>query len=118
MENRMNDLYQYHFEEKKWEWLWEYKDVDDFSPEKDRKLCPCPRSGQGIWHHNGSIYLFGGRNDYNDKLKDTWEFNISSKTWREIEWEETPVGRSSHTISYYDNKMILFGGIEEITKRN
>lgn len=60
--------------------------------------------------------MFGGRNDYNDKLNDTWEFDIGSKTWRLIDCEKSPVGRSSHALTNFSNKMILFGGIVEITK--
>jgi hypothetical protein len=32
-------------------------------------------------YHGGKLFMFGGRNDYNDKLNDTWQFDISSKTW-------------------------------------
>lgn len=60
--------------------------------------------------------MFGGRNDYNDKLNDTWEFDISSKKWDLISCEKSPIGRSEHVLINHDGKMILFGGIIEITK--
>lgn len=60
--------------------------------------------------------MFGGRNDFNDKLSDTWEFDIGSKSWTKIECEDTPIGRSSHACVVHSNKMILFGGIVDITK--
>lgn len=100
----------------KWETLWEYHNVNEFSSEEDQSKCPCPRSGQDITYYSGKVYVFGGRNDFNDKLKDTWEFDLSSRTWNLIELDETPIGRSHHSIVTESNRMILFGGIIEITK--
>jgi len=60
--------------------------------------------------------VFGGRNDFNDMLEDTWEFNITDKTWHKIVGENHPVGRSSHTLTYDAERLILFGGIVNITK--
>ena len=113
---RMNDLHVYSFETKKWECLWELHEVNEFSSEEQQKECPCPRSGQDISYYNNHIYLFGGRNDFNDKLNDTWEFDISAKKWTQIECEDAPIGRSSHSVVIQSNRMILFGGIIEITK--
>ena len=112
---RMNDLFKFTYETKKWECLWEYNDVNEFSPEEKQKEWPCPRSGQAIAYHN-NIYLFGGRNDYNDRLGDTWEFNLASKKWRLLELDASPIGRSGHTLTVESDRMILFGGIVEITK--
>lgn len=113
---RMNDLYTYDIATNKWDLLWEFREVDEFSPEDKQKQCPCPRSGQDMVYNGGSLYLFGGRNDFNDKLNDTWEFKISSKSWTLIICEKSPIGRSSHVLVANGNKMILFGGIVDITK--
>ena len=67
-------------------------------------------------YNSGKLFTFGGRNDFNDKLNDTWEFDISSKKWDCITPEKSPIGRSSHVLILYGSKMILFGGIVEITK--
>lgn len=112
----MNDLYQFNCQDKKWTCLWDFHEVDEFSTEEKQQLCPCPRSGQDMVYYNGKIYLFGGRNDFNDKLNDTWEFDIASKKWKMIACEKTPIGRSSHALVVDKNKMILFGGIVDITK--
>ena len=69
-----------------------------------------------IAYYNNKLYVFGGRNDFNDKLNDTWEFDLSTKKWTLIEVEEAPIGRSSHSIVIESNRLILFGGIVEITK--
>jgi hypothetical protein len=113
---RMNDLYQYSVESNSWEVLSEHTDVDEFSSEEKKSQFPVPRSGHDMVWHNNKIYMFGGRNDYNDKLNDTWEFDISSRSWRQIETEKAPIGRSSHACIVSGNKMILFGGIVDITK--
>jgi N-acetylneuraminic acid mutarotase len=113
---RMNDLYMFSFETKTWERLSEFHDVNEFSPEEAQTKYPCPRSGQDIAFYKNIIYMFGGRNDFNDKLNDIWEFNIAAKTWTIIELDDVPIGRSHHTLVTESDRMILFGGIVEITK--
>lgn len=66
--------------------------------------------------HGESVVIFGGRNDFNDMLNDTWEFNLTSKEWHLIECDVSPIGRSSHTLTMIDDRMILFGGIVDVTK--
>ena len=63
--------------------------------------------------------MFGGQDDENNKLNDLWEFDFTTKTWREIknaEGEYQPSVRSGHTSVVYQDKMFIFGGILEITK--
>lgn len=115
---RMNDLHKYTYDTRKWTCMWEYYEIDEFSKsaKQKQKSCPCPRSGQAMTYHEEKLYLFGGRNDYNDKLNDTWIFDISSKQWELIRNDKSPIGRSSHTLVDVGSKMILFGGIVDITK--
>lgn len=40
---RMNDLYSFSCESKRWELLSEFHDVDEFSPEEKRIKYPVPR---------------------------------------------------------------------------
>ena len=65
---------------------------------------------------NGKAIVFGGRNDFSDMLDDTWEFNIASKRWTLIECDPSPVGRANCTLTVDGSRVILFGGIVEITK--
>jgi hypothetical protein len=115
---KSNDLYMYTFADAKWEKLSSFYEINDFSTEEERRKVPCQRSGQDITYYQNKLYVFGGRNDFNDKLNDTWEFDLGSKTWNLIRLEESPVGRSHHSLVTHGNKMILFGGILEITKVN
>lgn len=110
---RRNDLYEYEFGSNRWTQLFENHPFDDQHPNQP---WPCPRSGQAIGAANGRVYVFGGRNDYNDMLDDTWEFDSATKKWTQIEGENHPIGRSSHSLTIEGDRMILFGGIVDITK--
>ena len=63
------------------------------------------------------MYIFGGKDEENNKLNDTWKFNFNTREWTEIECFDSPRPRSGHSASIYNEKfMIIYGGIEEITK--
>lgn len=110
---RSNDLFKLNFASSTWTCLSENEEVEDI----DNAKVPCPRSGQAIGAQNGKVYVFGGRNDYNEMLDDTWEFDTASKKWTKIESDNHPIGRSCHTLTVDNtNRMILFGGIVDITK--
>lgn len=44
---------------------------------EESKEFPVPRSGLALGAHGESVIIFGGRNDFNDMLEDTWEFNVT-----------------------------------------
>jgi hypothetical protein len=51
------------------------------------KQMPCPRAGHSaiIFHKNSGeacMIIFGGKDDDNNKLSDTWIFNFSTREWR------------------------------------
>lgn len=63
------------------------------------------------------MYVFGGKNDSSEKLNDLWLFNIADKKWIEIEPEgEIPFERSGHSSDIYDDYLVIFGGIWDVTK--
>lgn len=86
---RHNDLYCYSFTSNKWENLFANHPYHELEESKD---FPVPRSGLAMGAHGPSIIVFGGRNDFNDMLEDTWEFNISTRTWGKIVGDNHPVG--------------------------
>jgi N-acetylneuraminic acid mutarotase len=71
---RCNDLYKFSFESNAWECLFEHHPHEEIEPST---LFPVPRSGMAMGCSGDSIVIFGGRNDFNDMMNDTWEFSVS-----------------------------------------
>jgi hypothetical protein len=44
------------------------------------------------------MYIFGGKDNENQKLNDTWKFNMTTHEWHEIivPMDDAPQGRSGH----------------------
>lgn len=67
----------------------------------------------------GALYLLGGHDLSNEKLDDFWKFDIASNKWSPIETSgHKPSGRNGHTAVVINNKLIVFGGILEVTKES
>ena len=63
------------------------------------------------------MYIFGGKDEENNKLNDTWKFNFSTRQWSYIDAGEQPLPRSGHSASIFqESYMIIYGGIFEVTK--
>lgn len=63
------------------------------------------------------MYIFGGKDEENNKLNDIWIFNFQCQEWSFVECLNEPTPRSGHSASLYnENFMIIYGGIVEITK--
>jgi N-acetylneuraminic acid mutarotase len=63
------------------------------------------------------MWVFGGKDDENRKLNDLWRLDLNTYTWTEINPNGfVPMERSGHSSDVFDNYMIIFGGIYEITK--
>ena len=79
---------------------------------------PCPRSGHTAVVHDGSMYVFGGKADKGIKLNDLWAFNLLSHAWKKINPvdEVIPEIRSGHSSCIYEDLILVFGGIFEITR--
>lgn len=45
---------------------------------------PCARTGHSAVVHENQMFVFGGKNDENEKLSDTWIFNIREQTWTQV----------------------------------
>jgi N-acetylneuraminic acid mutarotase len=109
---RTNSIYKYTFSKNTWEKI----------PHKGSNV-PCPRAGHsaairldGAGDH---MYIFGGKDDENQKLNDTWKFNLTNLEWKKInvpDEDEAPLARSGHASQIYNEFMIVYGGIYEVTK--
>ena len=87
--------------------------------EEESKESPLPRTGHSIVHHGNALYVFGGQNDFNDKMNDLWKFDLASRTWSAMPAPEEsiqPTARSGHTAVLLGGRMVVFGGIVEVTK--
>ena len=76
---RSNEIYRYYFNDNRWEL------VQHLSSE-----CPPPRAGHSAMHYGDSMYIFGGKDEDNNKLNDTWVFNFNTYTWTELICNNTP----------------------------
>eukprot|EP00929_Paragymnodinium_shiwhaense_P018853 TRINITY_DN13042_c0_g3_i1.p1 TRINITY_DN13042_c0_g3~~TRINITY_DN13042_c0_g3_i1.p1 ORF type:complete len:858 (-),score=93.15 TRINITY_DN13042_c0_g3_i1:85-2658(-) len=92
-----------------------YVDADTQASLVDASHSPAGRS----WHamasvRPGVVLMFGGRNDSDQALSETWLFNMSSKTsgtWTQVPEGTGPAGRVYHAMaSVGDDKVLLFGG--------
>ena len=62
------------------------------------------------------MWIFGGKDDDNEKLNDFWAYSFRNEMWQEILVDEGIVSRSGHSVCLYNDNMIIFGGIHEVTK--
>ena len=100
-------MLRFSFEKHTWEELTPVKE----SPE------PIPRAGHSAVIREGKMYVFGGKDDDNEKLKDFWCFDLESRIWTQLDCSEASIAsRSGHSASIYKDSMIIFGGIHEVTK--
>ena len=66
-----------------------------------------------------SFFIFGGLNNNNVTLNDMWKFDLETFTWMKIQQHGTiPLPRCGHSFNYHDEKIILFGGLIEVTKES
>jgi N-acetylneuraminic acid mutarotase len=65
------------------------------------------------------MYVFGGKDNEDEKLNDLWRLNLDTDVWEEIfaaPGSQKPIGRYGHSSATYNGHLIVFGGIHEITK--
>lgn len=74
---------------------------------------PQPRAEHGMCASDDGnrIYVFGGQIQ-NKAFNDFWQFDIPSSTWSQIEAPSAPAPRWGCTLTFYQNKIFLFGGEE------
>ncbi|CAD8049418.1 unnamed protein product [Paramecium sonneborni] len=101
-----NDLYSYSFNLNHWIKL-----------NKSKEKQPSPRDGSSIAIHNSNLYMFGGKNG-DLRYNDLWSFDLSTQEWNFIPINnlyDIPMSRSGHSLIVYQNQLVLFGGIHDVT---
>ena len=80
---------------------------------------PPPRAGHSAVVYNDKMWIFGGKSNDNDKMLDLWAFDFAKKTWELIDFimddDVQIASRSGHRASIYQDHMIIFAGIHEVT---
>jgi len=104
---RTNELIKYLFQENRW--------IKLNLPAG--AIQPSKRSGHSACIYENAMYVFGGKDDDNNKLNDIWKLDLATCAWSEIKPSDEfkPMERSGHSCDIYDNYMAIFGGIYEIT---
>ena len=83
------------------------------------EIRPYPRIGASLTVYENSLYLFGGHDASNEKLDDFWKYDLKENKWTLLTTTGTkPIGRNGHTTVIINNKLVLFGGIIEVTKES
>lgn len=78
---------------------------------------PCERSCHSATLSKECIYVFGGKDQDTNKLNDLWEFNIKTSKWTELQSKsDLPLSRSGHSTCLFNNYLVVFGGIHELTQ--
>ncbi|CAD8133827.1 unnamed protein product [Paramecium octaurelia] len=101
-----NDLYSFNFKLNSWIKL-----------NKSKGRQPSPRDGSSIAIHDQILYMFGGKNG-DLRYNDLWKFDFSKQEWHFIpvnSLSDIPMTRSGHSLISYQNELVLFGGIHDIT---
>ena len=71
--------------------------------------------GCAIAIDNDNIYAFGGKND-DSRLNDLWAFSLTDFKFKRLPGDgELPAIRNGHSLTHYEGKLYLFGGIHDIT---
>lgn len=104
---RQNSMLTYNFESGDWEIIAPATDVE-----------PSPRAGHSATVYNGKMYVFGGKDEDNEKLKDLWSFDFDTRVWFLVFSDSSDglVSRSGHSAQVFGDFMLIFGGIHEVTK--
>lgn len=59
--------------------------------------------------------MFGG-SDIEKKFNDLWVFDLVQHSWSKIDTKGyMPEERNGHSLTNYGDKLVLFGGIHDIT---
>ena len=78
---------------------------------------PIPRFGNGVvFDNHDKVYMFGGKCK-DERLNDLWEFDLNNRKYSPVEQGEgvRPMVRNGHSMTYYDQKIIVYGGIHDVT---
>lgn len=74
------------------------------------KKRPTRRSHHSAVLFGESMYIFGGRGAWDEKLNDVWMYSFEYESWECGDPSQPPLARSHHTASIHGDLMYVFGG--------
>lgn len=75
------------------------------------ELTPPPVYRHGCIILGDNLTVFGGINEFSEKFNELYSMNFKTKTWSIfLPAGEYPVARTYHSLCYYEDKVLLFGG--------
>lgn len=99
-----NDLFQFHFVDKKWTRITTEHLL------KGTSAPPSRRYGHTMVGHDTHLYVFGGAADSN-LPNDLYWYDLENETWDVVHTTgDVPSGRLFHHGDVIDNRMYIFGG--------
>ena len=75
---------------------------------------PTGRAAYGMVNYQNKVYIFGGMVEYGKYSNDLYELDINRWEWKRIEMYDCilPSARLGHSFTLIDNRIYLFGGLE------
>jgi hypothetical protein len=78
---------------------------------------PEPRSNHSAVIFQDRMYIFGGISEEGEKINELWRLDLRTYVWENLKCNgDIPSGRSGQSAIVYNEHMILFGGMKDITK--
>jgi N-acetylneuraminic acid mutarotase len=78
---------------------------------------PRSRSNHSAVVYKEHMFTFGGTNDEGEKMNDMWKLDLRTYAWEELRTSgDVPSSRSGHSAVMFNDLMIVFGGMKDITK--
>eukprot|EP01080_Neovahlkampfia_damariscottae_P001226 gene1226-11316_t len=63
--------------------------------------------------YNGTMFIFGGKNDFVGRYNSILSYEIDKKYWKKIpNLGDIPSGRAGHSMSLFEDKFYIFGGFD------
>ncbi|XP_063693035.1 uncharacterized protein LOC134824948 isoform X2 [Bolinopsis microptera] len=76
----------------------------------DSEDSPSSRSGHSLIFFEGSLYLFGGKDEYSAS-NELWQYHTEAAVWTKLSYSgKAPPRLFNHSAILYDKKVFIFGG--------
>jgi hypothetical protein len=94
---------------------WVYNTLTNFWTKRNPTVKPIARSDHYMAYDSLSnkVVLFGGYGNNNQRLDDTWLYDVAANTWTRVNIPtDNPLPRKNHAMAYdaEDKRVVLFGG--------